>query len=110
MLVRSGGASNDRGDVPGKASTIVEHSLETSLSEMRLCRVLPCVGQAETAPCASSSSRSIPNDLNKAKPLANASRRTSRPLFGRADRYDSGFFIKHKRELATLPILRYLRP
>jgi len=75
MLVRSGGASNDRGDVPGKASTIVEHSLETSLSEMRLRRVLPCVGQAETAPCASSSSRSIPNDLNKAKPLANASRR-----------------------------------
>ena len=33
--------------------------------------------------------------------------RTSRSLSGRADQYNSGFFIKHKRELTTLPILRY---
>jgi hypothetical protein len=33
--------------------------------------------------------------------------RTSRSLSGRADRYNSGFFIKHKRELTTLPILGY---
>src|SRR5262249_21310221 len=31
----------------------------------------------------------------------------SRPLSGRVDRYNSEFFIKHKRELTTLPILRY---
>src|SRR5262245_26262594 len=31
----------------------------------------------------------------------------SRPLSGRVDRYNSGFFIKHKRELTTLPVLRY---
>ena len=30
--------------------------------------------------------------------------RASRPLSGRAD-HDSGFFIKHKRELVTLPVL-----
>jgi hypothetical protein len=33
--------------------------------------------------------------------------RASRPLAGRADRYNSGFFIKHKRELTTLAVLRY---
>src|SRR5262244_4552340 len=32
---------------------------------------------------------------------------TSRSLSGRADRYNRGFFIKHKRELTTLPVLRY---
>src|SRR5262247_2340836 len=32
---------------------------------------------------------------------------TSRSLSGRADRYNSGFFIKHKRKLTTRPILRY---
>jgi hypothetical protein len=30
-----------------------------------------------------------------------------RPLSGRADRYNSGFFIKHKPELTSLPVLRY---
>src|SRR5215813_13960054 len=33
--------------------------------------------------------------------------RASRPLSGRVDRYNSGFFIKHKRELTSLPVLRY---
>src|SRR5262249_62410066 len=33
--------------------------------------------------------------------------RASQPLSGRADRCNSGFFIKHKRELTTLPVLRY---
>src|SRR5499433_1456926 len=33
--------------------------------------------------------------------------RTSRSLSGRADRYNSGFFIKHQKELTTLPVLRY---
>jgi hypothetical protein len=31
-----------------RRAPILKHSLETSLSEMRLRRVLPCVGQAET--------------------------------------------------------------
>ena len=83
MLVRSGGASNDRGDVPGKASTIVEHSLETSLSEMRLRRVLPCAGQAETAPCASSSSRFIPNDLRSQNRLPTQADGAARSDFDR---------------------------
>jgi hypothetical protein len=77
-------------------------------------------GPANPRPAAlpSSSSRSIPNDLNKAKPLADASRRRgslglrssgamknlsrlSRPLSDRCARYNRGFFIKHK------PTLRY---
>ena len=33
--------------------------------------------------------------------------RASRSLSGRVDRYNSGFFIKHKRELTTLPVLLY---
>lgn len=33
-------------------------------------------------------------------------KRPSQPLSVRAYRYDSGFFIKHKRELTTLPVLR----
>ena len=33
--------------------------------------------------------------------------RTSRPLSGRAARHKSGFLINHKRELTTLPVLRY---
>jgi len=63
-------------------------------------------------------------DLNKAKPPANASwwrrslgvrasgalrnlSRAFRPLSGRTDRYNSGFFINQKRELTSLPVLRY---
>jgi len=66
------------------------------------------------APCAGSSSRSIPNDLRSRKPLAKASRRrrslefrasgairntsgASRLLSGRAAWYNSGDFIKQKR-------------
>src|SRR5215470_16599509 len=30
-----------------------------------------------------------------------------RPLSGRTDRHKSGFLIKHKRKLTTLPVLRY---
>src|SRR5262249_17721494 len=33
--------------------------------------------------------------------------RLSRPLSDRSARYNRGFFIKHKRKLTTLPILRY---
>ena len=39
-------------------------------------------------------------------PIRNLSRASRSPP-GRADRHNSGFFIKHKRELTTLPILRY---
>src|SRR5262249_44437003 len=42
--------------------------------------------------------------LNSSEPSLS---RTSRSLSGRVDRYNSGFFIKHKRELTSLPVLRY---
>ena len=45
--------------------------------------------------------------LNSSEPPTRSLSRTSRPLSGRVDRYNSGFFIKHKRELTTLPVLRY---
>src|SRR5207244_8419762 len=62
--------------------------------------------------------------LSSRKPRANASRRrrslgvqasgatrnpsrASRPLSGRAARYKSGFLITQKRELTSLPVLRY---
>jgi hypothetical protein len=77
-----------------------------------------------TAACAGSSSRSIRDNLRTRKPLANASRRR-RSLGVRAsgairnlsrapdrspakpDQYKSGFLINHKRELTSLPVLRY---
>jgi len=49
----------------------------------------------------------VPLALNSSERRPRNLSRTSRPLSGRADRYDSGFFIKHKRELTTLPVLRY---
>ena len=80
-----------------------------------IIKILSHLGLPTRAPPrAGSPIRSIPNDLNKAKPPANASRwrrslgvrpsgslrnlsRASRPLSGRAAWYNSGFFIKQKR-------------
>ena len=43
------------------------------------------------------------------KPFANALRKLSRLPTGRADRHNSGFFIKQKKELTSLPVVRYGR-
>jgi hypothetical protein len=39
--------------------------------------------------------------------LRNEASLASRLLSGQADRYNSGFFIKQKKELTSLPVVRY---
>ena len=80
-----------------------------------IVKILTHLGLPTRAPprSPSSSSRFIPNNLSNRIPLANASRRRrslcvrasgsitnlsalTRPLSGRTDRYNSGFFVKQK--------------